>query len=184
MGRRKKTTNMTDDQDTMTDEPSTIVIDYRGFVGSADNQPAVAHTRNPIVASWPENGTMELILYPGVNIVDADLWRLYSTKHGEIRRKADAGWARPIDALPDEYLLTDRDNGLIARTRHPAGLDWIEGLENARPGGPRKSVVAALAEQRGKPKPVFIEPQPWANHAVFEMGAARRAPADPTASMG
>lgn len=164
-------TDETDHDELQADEPKTLVVDYRGVIARPKGQSAVPHERSPMVIYWPENGALELILHPGVNLIDAKLWKHYTAEVDagldskgkpqrgipQLNAKIKASQIRVITGPPtDEHLLND----LINRTINHDGLEWLLAQEKARTGDdePRDYIISAIESRAAKAIPVDITP--------------------------
>lgn len=144
-----------------------IAIDYRGSVGRAleskgamRDQKPVPHRISPLGLFWPENGTARLRLHPGVNLVDAKLWQIYTTVkcgdskgHPQLMDKIKRQQVRVIESLPEDHELME---AMVARSIDHEGLRWLE--EKEREGLNRPEVLTSIADRLAKAHPVAIRP--------------------------
>lgn len=142
-----------------------VIIDYDGSVGRAtqamgavSNQRRVNHRHSPLVMFWPENGTPDLVLQPGINLVSAAVWELYTKTvndgagHPQLKEKIDAGYITVLSEYPRKPQAIE---AMVDRSIDIAGLDWMFEQENAR-NDPRQEILDAITERIAKAHPVVV----------------------------
>jgi hypothetical protein len=170
---RKAKNIMSNDSSSLSIDPSKfetddgkVVIDYRGSIGAAPGQPQVRHERSPWILQWPQSGVPELVIYPGVNVLDAHVWETYKSSIDAVSRACKRGVLRELDGLGgiDDFTLLTEDTGTIARTVSHEGLDWIASQAEGR-----KLVLEAVVRRKQYARPLAgFEPRPYAQFQSFD----------------
>lgn len=168
-----------------------ILIDYNGVIAAPKGQRAVRHTRTPLRAYLPINGTHTLTLQPGLNRIKASVWSPYEKDHTQIKRMVARRQIEVLDGLPLEDF--HRMESLIERTYDHASLVWIrEQLEAAQPAQQdfgygtdyeherRAGLLSLIAKRLGSTRPIAIESKPY--HEPPKRGPGQQ-PAEPVLGM-
>lgn len=159
---------MSDSTEAPKKTPKRVLVDYRGTVGRATvekgalrNERATLHRLSPLMAIWPVNGSPDLVLQPGINLVPHDVYDLYWNKAKSATGEAGAPQVmelvkakaiRVLDGLPDDptALLN-----LIERSMDPDGLRYI--LKVEQKGEARDEIIDAVNDRLAKVRPVQMK---------------------------
>lgn len=115
------------DADADSDEiTGTLLVDYRGRTGPDHVLPH----EGPCVTIV--SGNDPLVLYPGLNLVDAGRWRVYAS-HPPIKRKLEDGRLVIADAELRAYSSAAKLRDLVNRTQSPDAIDLLLAREKAKP---------------------------------------------------
>lgn len=145
-----------------------VVIDYDGVVGRAtadkdaltDQQP-VRHTMSPRIFFWPVNGTPDLNLQPGINLVPADLWKKYTESDCD----GEKGLPQLMALIDSEQIINLEGKppsrakeliDLIDRSMSPDGIQWI--IDQERADKNRAEIVTRCEARLAKVRPVRLKP--------------------------
>ena len=138
-----------------------VLVDYRGIVSQrVDGMRPAPHT-SKWCCQMPKAGAEALVMDPGLNIVDADLWASYA-EHPPVAKgmggnaDGDGKIFFVLDGLPSS---TVEMVALIERTRSPEALAFMRASEESREK-PRANVLRTLDEQAAKapPRPLKLDP--------------------------
>jgi hypothetical protein len=157
----------------------TIVIDYRGRASKQKGQRPVEHTYSPFIVNLYEDGVAELVLHPGINVLDREHFEIYKAKSKDISRRFGNEIVDITNDLPSVRDLTmgsvdHGTGGVIARTMHPEGLAWLEGqLGKISDKEQRNEVKEMIELRRPYARPVAFTPEPFRSHrGIDERDAA------------
>lgn len=157
----------------------TIVVDYRGRAAKQPGQRPVEHTYSPLITNLYQDGVAELVLHPGINVVDREHFDVYLAMSKDIKRRFGNEIVDITDNLPSVRDLTmgsveHGTGGVIARTMQPEGLDWLEGQIGKISDKEQRAEVQEMIElRRPYARPVAFTPEPFRSHrGIDERDAA------------
>jgi hypothetical protein len=138
------------------ERPTTIMIDYDGHVGAPQGRRPIRHTSSPRVFPSYQHGRAELVLQPGLNLVERDQWVWFYQNSKSLKQLVAAGDVRELSTLPErESNLFD----LIERTIDPKGLDALEA--HARTHASEEMLLSSVSQQRRTRTHAAVKPAPY-----------------------
>jgi hypothetical protein len=147
----------------------TIVLDYRGTIGCADNiiqvdpdpalqnQPGVEHVGSPLVVPVEINGHTPIVLQPGINVLDRQKWDDFMALQSTVRGKTGpSAEVRQVQSLIDSGALTEigsmpaepfRIQEMVGRTISEEGLEWLDTAIKRLPKAKQGTLVNTLLQR-------------------------------------
>lgn len=155
-----------------------IILDYRGTVGAAQGQPETDHVRTPLVIPVPEHGRQDIVLHPGINVLEREQWdHIRSLKDGKGRLVAEArqleelvnaGRVIEIQKVPDNHFEL---SSMIERTVSDTGFAWLKKAA-ARASQGSEALLNMIEVKISKTSMVDYKPSEYQSNASIGLADA------------